>query len=234
LYGGPNATKVFMEKIREVMKTENTYDEEEEMLPLTEEEEGAYMKAKKCKLCKTEYDKENKKFLHHDHLNGKYIVPSCNTCNLKLITPQSFPVFIHNLAAYGVHLLIKELAYVNKQIYLIPNNEEKYISFSKKTNRFKIRFLDSFKSMSSVLDHLSENLKQEQMLNIKKYFPEHKVDLVIQKGVYPYDYMYSWGKFEETKAPSLTEFYRRLNESDIEDDEYIHAQKIINFFYLRR
>jgi len=58
----------------------------------------------------------------------------------------------------------------------IPNMEEKYISFSKSIQdeegklKYKLRFLDSFKFMTSSLDKLVNNLKPEQFENVKKIF----------------------------------------------------------------
>ena len=39
----------------------------------------------------------------------------------------------HNLSGYDSHLFIKNLGYTDGNIDCIPNNEEKYISFTKNT-----------------------------------------------------------------------------------------------------
>ena len=76
--------------------------------------------------------------IHHDHITGKYINPICNECNLQYKIKKFVPVYCHNLKNYDSHFLITGLAnygFKNEEediISAIPNNEEKYISFSKK------------------------------------------------------------------------------------------------------
>ncbi|XP_068685106.1 uncharacterized protein [Montipora foliosa] len=53
-----------------------------------------------------------------------------------------------------------------------------------------------------------------------------------QKGVYPYDFMDSFDKFNE-KLPPKEEFYSILNDEDITDDQYKHAQNVWNTFDLK-
>ena len=83
--------------------------------------------------------------------------------------PNYIPVVFHNLAGYDAHLFIRELAKHTKDIGVIGKNVEDYISFSIKVEvdkyvdkneeeKFKeidLRFIDSFKFMSSRLDSLS-------------------------------------------------------------------------------
>ena len=86
------------------------------------------------------------------------------------------PVIFHNLAGYNAHLFIKELAKHTSKIGVIAKNTENYISFSvkvevdkfidkagktvlnEKPKEIKLRFIDSFKFMSSSLDSLVNNL----------------------------------------------------------------------------
>lgn len=96
----------------------------------------------------------------------------------------------------------------------IPNNEEKYISFSKTTvvGKFTdkegkeknithdLRFIDSFKFMASSLDNLVKNLSLDKLKETEKEFGERS-HLVTRKGVYPYDFMDSFEKFNEPHLP---------------------------------
>ena len=63
-------------------------------------------------------------------------------------------------------------------------------------------------------------------------FKNEKLDLMSKKGVYPYDFMDSFEKFNE-KLPSKEEFYSILNDEDITDDQYKHAQNVWNTFNLK-
>ena len=48
----------------------------------------------------------------------------------------------------------------------------------------------------------------------------NKFVLLLRKGVYPYEFMESWEKFEETKLLPKEAFYSNLNLEDI-TDQYI-------------
>ena len=47
-----------------------------------------------------------------------------------------------------------------------------------------------------------------------------------RKGVYPYEYVDSWKKFEETVLPPKEVFYSSLNMKGISDADYENARKV--------
>ena len=53
------------------------------------------------------------------------------------------------------------------------------------------------------------------------------------KGVYPYEYMDRWSRFNETKNPPFGKYYSRLNLSDISKEDYVHSQKVWNMFKIK-
>ena len=63
--------------------------------------------------------------------------------------------------------------------------------------------------------------------NLNKFF------LLLRKGVYPYEYMDSWEKFDETTLPPKEAFYSNLNLEDISDEDYAHAQKVWDVFKIK-
>ena len=54
--------------------------------------------------------------------------------------------------------------------------------------------------------------------------------LLLRKGIYPYEYMGSWEKFNEERLPPKKEFYSKPNLKDITDEEYNHALKVWDTF----
>ena len=54
----------------------------------------------------------------------------------------------------------------------------------------------------------------------------NKFVLLLRKGVYPYEYMDSWERFNETSLPPKKAFDSELNSEDIRDKDYLHAQKV--------
>ena len=63
-------------------------------------------------------------------------------------------------------------------------------------------------------------------------FEGKELDLMARKGVYPYDYIDSFDKFNE-KLPPKEEFYSILNDEYISDEDYKHAQHVWNTFSLK-
>ena len=56
------------------------------------------------------------------------------------------------------------------------------------------------------------------------------VGFLTKKGVYPYDYVSSIDKFSETQLPQKAEFYSKLNNEDMSDEDYQHAQNVWKTF----
>ena len=53
---------------------------------------------------------------------------------------------------------------------------------------------------------------------------------MFRKGVYPYEYMDSWERFDETALPPIEKFYSSLTDSHISKEDYEHATKVWNTF----
>ena len=56
--------------------------------------------------------------------------------------------------------------------------------------------------------------------------------LLLKKGVYPYEYMDSWERFDETSLPDKEAFYSSLNMEDITDVDYRHAKRVLKYVNL--
>ena len=89
-----------------------------------------------------------------------------------------------------------------------------------------LTFIDSFQFMSSSLDKLVSNLPKEDLKYTSEEFTGKKLSLMSQKGVYPYDFMDSFEKFNLTELPTKEQFYSTLNGQHITNDEYDHARKV--------
>ena len=60
----------------------------------------------------------------------------------------------------------------------------------------------------------------------------NKFILLLRKGIYPYEYMDSWEKFNEKSLPSKDDFYSNLNMEDIDDIDYRHGNNVFKGFKL--
>ena len=81
----------------------------------------------------------------------------------------------------------------NLKINVIPNGLKKYMSFSINN---KLSFIDSFQFLSSSLDSLVKNLAKDDFKYLSQEFDNNGLDLVKQKGFYPYEYMSDFEKFK--------------------------------------
>ena len=57
--------------------------------------------------------------------------------------------------------------------------------------------------------------------------------MLLRKDVYPYEYMDSWEKFDETTIPPKEAFYSTLNLEGISDEDYGHVQKVWGVFEIK-
>ena len=119
-----------------------------------------------------------------------------------------------------------------KQLKCVPNNIEKYISFSLGC----MDFIDSFQFMSSSLERLVENLAKEgpqKFTHMTDYFGEEKIDLLLRKQVYSYEYLDSECKFTEEQLPPKQAFYSSLSGENISVNDYAHAQCVWKDFNIQ-
>ena len=139
---------------------------------------------------------------------------------------------MHTLRGYDSHLIMQELGSIkNKPINCIASNTEKYISFSVGN----LQFLDSFQFMPSSLEKLIGNLAKEGAEKFQvtgRYIDPEKLPLLLRKGVYPYDYMDSFQKFQDRQLPPKEAFYSILQDQPVADDDYTHAQNVWNTFQI--
>ena len=227
--------------VREIANLEN-----KDMI-FTPENEKEFINASNCWIC-GEY-MGNDRVRDHCHFTGKFRGAACNSCNLKLRRQDNISVFFHNLSGYDSHLFIKKLGTPEEKenIDCIPNNEEKYISFSKtivtgqyenkkgeiKDKTFKIIFKDSLKFMSSSLGALVNNLPKDGFKNILRYFSKEQAEILKQKGFYPYEYMDKVERFKEDKPPPQKAFFSKLSGRGITEKDYKHVWNVWKTFNMK-
>ena len=248
IYRGEKAVYKFMEAMLEEVKYCKKTMRKcfNKPLKMTKDDLDAFEKAKECHICNKQYTSEDIRVRDHCHITGKYRGSAHQDCNLKLtINPEKIkiPVIFHNLKGYDSHLIMQEIGaivknhtYKNKKgeekqmnINAIPNNMEKYMAFMLGNH---LNFIDSFQFMSSSLDKLASNLPREAFKYTSEQYKGKKLDLMVRKGVYPYDYMDSFDKFNE-KLPFKEDFYSILNDEHITNENYQHAQTVWNEFKLK-
>ena len=269
-----------------------------EVIPLTKKEESNYSRETNCHICKKgfinyedDYDKKYYKVKDYCYYTGKYKGVAHSNCDLKYKVQKEIPIVFHNSSTYDYHFIVKELAKeFDGNFECLGENTEKYIKFSvpiKKEIRnkdkiieitYKIKFIDSYRfmstSLSKLVDNLSEGLHNNRRVDcescldhmkilddklifrcfgckknyekdfnkelIKRFASTYKFcnnDLnrfimLLRKGVYPYEYMDTWEKFDETSLPDEKSFYSSLTMENISDIDYRHGNNVLKKFKL--
>jgi hypothetical protein len=154
-------------------------------MKLKKEDYQDFENASKCYLCKGDFDKNNYKVRDHDHRTGKYRGACHTRCNINHFSNRYLPVVFHNLRGYDSHMIIKrshdimnKLSDKNIKFSVIPNSNEKFMSF----DIGHLRFIDSFQFMASSLESLVENLVDEKATN--KYYNFKQSNLCGRCGRY--------------------------------------------------
>ena len=240
-----DVAQLFVNMLEEDVKSiYKRFGKPKKMLFGTKEREE-FDEATECWICHGELGLDRVR--DHCHLTGKYRGAAHNKCNLQYRRPKFIPVVFHNLSGYDSHLFIKNLGVTEGNINCIPNNEEKYISFSKdivvgeytsKNGKIvdikqQLRFIDSFKFVASSLDKLVENLDKNCCVNTGKFYKGKQLSLLMRKGVYPYEYASSCARFDDKQLPPKEAFYSKLTDEGISDDDYKHAHAVWDEFGMK-
>ena len=102
-----------------------------------------------------------------------------------------------------------------------------------KNNRLNYRCKECGKRCSKLINEAIKNLSSLHQFyqdDLNKFV----LVLLLRKGVYPYEYMDSWERFDETLLPDKKAFYSKLNDEGITDKDYAHAQKVWELFKIKK
>lgn len=157
----------------------------------------------------------------------------CFSCHLKLQMPTFVTCYFNNLSKYNAHIIVTELGYDEQTIIVTPISDEKFISFSNYINsNFTIRFIDTiFRFMASNLSTFAPNLITPNL----KYFQKtakaiststENLPLVMQKGIFCYEFTNSLEKLDVISLPPKGEIYSTLNETKITYETYQHVEDV--------
>ena len=92
----------------------------------------------------------------------------------------------------------------------------------------KYKCLSSSKDYSNKLDE-----KVKRRFKNTFTFSDNEINkfiLLLRKGVYPYEYVDEWEKFNETALHESREFHSNFNIEDVKDVDCIHAKRVCKEF----
>lgn len=233
-YSGKNSAHIFLMKLQKDLKIICEKNRKQiRPLPLTPEDKKCIDDATVCHICEKKLNTE--KFIDHDWYTGSFIGVAHENCSNKFHKIDFVPVILHNLSNYDAHFIVHALNFAEGEVQIIPQNKEKYISFSKiliiNGHKINLRFIDSFKFVSSSLDSLASNLNNDKFNELRSQYPDERdFNLLKRKGVFPYEYLTCFESLKSTSLPQIEDFYSSLTDSTISFDDYTHAQRVWSHF----
>ena len=97
-------------------------------------------------------------------------------------------------------------------------------------------------SLSNLVDNLSEINNKMSYASLIEKFPNtyqlcnkdlNKFALLLRKGVYPYEYMDSWNKFNEPVPMVEDLYFSELNQESITKKDLKHVKKVCDTFKIK-
>ena len=154
----------------------------------------------------------------HNKCNLKYKFKKDNVNDDYLIN-----VFGHNGQNFDQSFLIRALQNLDNKIPFscLPRNSNKFISIQIGSFIFK----DSYLFLSKSLDYLTGTIDDIDRISLKQEFGKN-YKLLTKKGIYPYDYFNNTIKYYEQKFPNIEEFFNKINNKNISDEDYTHAKNV--------
>ena len=134
----------------------------------------AFRTAETCQVCDSVRD--------HCHNTGENRGAANNACNLTLRLNTNIPMVFHNLRGYDSHLLMQAISKVEGRVSCIPNNIERYISFS----LGQLRFIDSAQFLLASINKLvAANRARGFSNNSQTRVQQRKTGAPNEKGCLP-------------------------------------------------
>ena len=205
---------------------------------ITIKSEKSFLKVNICWLCDINFVKINEKVRHYCKMTGRYLGAAHQTCIdyvNKVNLHKFIPVLYHNLSKYDIHMFFNEL--INSKVEknnlsVIPRTNEEYTS----VNFGCINFLDSMRFQPDSLEKLTESLKDEDYIHLKRQFPNHWM-LLKNKLAYPYEFYKTLEDYENSIDELLkagNEAYFSKTKNKIPDMEEINrTNEIIKLFNIK-
>ena len=238
-YIGTDTKEKFVETIifmyNEIAKNLYKYSKANKTVKLTPTQQQQFDNATNCHICNVPFNEQVTKIRERNHFNEKYRGAACQSCNTREgKSSKEIPVFFHNGSNYDFHFIVTELIKCENQynkVEVLPKTSEEYISITYSNIYRNLIFNDSYRFFQKGLGDIAESLTLEDFKITTNFYKDNKhINLLKQKGVYPYEYIDSLEKLNETQLPPIEAFYSTLKQETITEEDYQHAQKVWNTF----
>jgi len=231
-YVGEDADVKFVHLLVEMNDKYTEEIQKVEPINMTDKDIEDFATATTCHIC--EKALLDDRVRDHDHMSGSYVGAAHNACNLKRSECVNIVGFAHNFSGYDSHIVVNAVAKMNLgnaiNMSAIPLNTQKF----KMIKLNNITMLDSMSFLNASLEKLVETLvKSNHPFNIIRQWldDENKVQKLLQKGVYPYEFVTNLNRVNTTMSlPPKRKFHSRLTGKHISNKDYAHAQSVWETF----
>lgn len=231
LYRGDTADRCFIEYMKKLsnvlyFKIKEVQEKNKNTIIMNEKQKIEHNACKDCWVCRKSFNKVQK-VRHHNHNTGHYHSAICSGCNIQIKDTIKIPVMFHNLD-YDKNVFFQSFVHYEdiKTISILPDNSEKFKSFSVGN----MNFIDSFKFMSSGLEKLIDNLPDKNKIFLRSLAStDEEFEIIKKKGHFPYEWFDSIEKFDLPITELKREhFDNTLRKHKLTDAEWDDVQNTIN------
>ena len=187
-----------------------------------------------------------------ERVNDKSIIYKLKFIDSYRFMPDSLSNLVDNLSGIDEkepeHKFIDNMrsmmASLSQSIDKVSEIDKKISQIDKKEpeNKFIDNMRSIMASLSQSIDEVSEIDRKISQIKLIKKFPNtyqlsnndpNKFSLLLRKGVYPYEYMYCWERFDEEPLLDRKHYYSKLNKEGATDEDYVHIQRVCKVFKIK-
>ena len=235
-YTGADVTDWFLDRLLKYQEMCTRFLFDEARMVMTPHDKVAHAAATACYICEKPFGKTKglQKVRDHDHVSGEYRGAAHSSCNLLKRRQRKIPIFFHNFRGYDSHLIVPALGkHKDQELRVIAQTMEKYLQLQFGDH---LVYKDSLQFLSCSLERLTQNLLTSgrqfftHLLHSFNQQSDANVDLLLRKGVYPYDYMSDAVKLQEKHLPPREAFFNRLRQAECSVEDHEHAKRVWTAF----
>ena len=214
LYRGKNVVYKFTDAIfKDYDYCKRVMDEHfNKNIIISVEDEEMFQLSNKCWICHKLFIVADNKVRDHCYITGKYRGSAYWSCIANLELTKKVLVIFYYLRGYDSNLIMQEIGKFEVKVSIIPNGLEKYTWILQLINIWFLLTPCNLWILKNLLDNDFKYLSQE--------FSGDFLELVKQKGVYPYEYMDSLEKFSEEKLNDRCELHSSLKDRNISEKDF--------------